>query len=475
MKNSSMPKYQIVGVSSYRSDSEGGSMEIGNPVIGATAWQVLYPDAAGDLSQDAGFIRDLSTGITSFSGTGTLDGSTLSQFQGDSTIIFLGAPLPFEGNYSSTTNGDFTSSSINAHLDVSSFASQPPGTFFAEQSAITISDSNTGDSASAYTLKLPGVFGGELSSGHNIELSSGLNGNANFSSTGTDMEWRVRITDNSTFDNRLLFSDLAPLEWQWAGDTIWKMPTVQGTAGDTMVLDTDGETLIWGAGGAPTLGLSEIGFGDATTGALTSSNNFAYREESTLGNETANIVITNPLGGSILMGSFGISSTDVILSRGVRDFIIQKETAGGSTVGRDIILQGGPGDGTDFAGGNTVIRGGASTGTGNGGDVLLQTALPSSTGNTQNTLSTWISINGADGTVFLGDYDNVGNSTSFSVDDANQTFQFFGGLIKTNSSLPAYADDTAAGVGGLTAGDLYQTTGAGSAPLNVAGIVMAKQ
>jgi hypothetical protein len=42
-------------------------------------------------------------------------------------------------------------------------------------------------------------------------------------------------------------------------------------------------------------------------------------------------------------------------------------------------------------------------------------------------------------------------------------------------SLPAYDDDAAAGVGGLTAGQYYQTTGAGAAPLNAAGIVMIKQ
>lgn len=42
-------------------------------------------------------------------------------------------------------------------------------------------------------------------------------------------------------------------------------------------------------------------------------------------------------------------------------------------------------------------------------------------------------------------------------------------------SLSAFADDTAAGVGGLTTGRLYQTDGTGAAPLNVPGIVMIKQ
>lgn len=48
-------------------------------------------------------------------------------------------------------------------------------------------------------------------------------------------------------------------------------------------------------------------------------------------------------------------------------------------------------------------------------------------------------------------------------------------LGKITELLPAYADDAAAGVAGLTAGDVYQTDGTGAAPLNVAGIRMIKQ
>jgi hypothetical protein len=42
-------------------------------------------------------------------------------------------------------------------------------------------------------------------------------------------------------------------------------------------------------------------------------------------------------------------------------------------------------------------------------------------------------------------------------------------------NCPSYDDDTAAGVGGLLVGEVFQTTGAGGAPLNVAGILMIKQ
>ena len=58
----------------------------------------------------------------------------------------------------------------------------------------------------------------------------------------------------------------------------------------------------------------------------------------------------------------------------------------------------------------------------------------------------------------------------------NFTIQSIINLIGSATiTLPAYNDDVAAGVGGLTTGQLFQTTGAGAAPLNAAGIVMIKQ
>ena len=60
-----------------------------------------------------------------------------------------------------------------------------------------------------------------------------------------------------------------------------------------------------------------------------------------------------------------------------------------------------------------------------------------------------------------------GNNTKITIYDVNEQIKI--------SNLPAYDDDTAAGVGGLTAGMVYMTTGSGSAPLNAAGILMIKQ
>jgi hypothetical protein len=59
------------------------------------------------------------------------------------------------------------------------------------------------------------------------------------------------------------------------------------------------------------------------------------------------------------------------------------------------------------------------------------------------------------------------NSTGITIDDVNETILL--------GNLKSYDDDTAAGVGGLTAGMVYMTTGSGSAPLNAAGILMIKQ
>ena len=71
-----------------------------------------------------------------------------------------------------------------------------------------------------------------------------------------------------------------------------------------------------------------------------------------------------------------------------------------------------------------------------------------------------------DNTTFFGNKDG-GNNTRITIDDVNEQI--------TISNLSAYDDDTAAGVGGLTAGMVYMTTGSGSAPLNAAGILMIKQ
>lgn len=71
-------------------------------------------------------------------------------------------------------------------------------------------------------------------------------------------------------------------------------------------------------------------------------------------------------------------------------------------------------------------------------------------------------------TVFVRGY----LETNSTIQDSDITFVR---LDENNPPLPSFADDAAAGVGGLTAGKKYVTDGTGAAPLNVAGIIMVKQ
>lgn len=106
------------------------------------------------------------------------------------------------------------------------------------------------------------------------------------------------------------------------------------------------------------------------------------------------------------------------------------------------------------------------------GDGTESTAYASS----KNTFSLVSSLTGAGGhgisqsggSTSIGNVSGMsGNNTKITIDDVNEQI--------TISNLSAYDDDTAAGVGGLTAGMVYMTTGSGSAPLNAAGILMIKQ
>jgi len=72
----------------------------------------------------------------------------------------------------------------------------------------------------------------------------------------------------------------------------------------------------------------------------------------------------------------------------------------------------------------------------------------------------------------IGADDLGGNAASLNIKDTGIEIQT-SGRFNFNPSLPAYADDAAAGAGGLNSGDLYQTDGTGA--LTTAGIVMIKQ
>lgn len=69
------------------------------------------------------------------------------------------------------------------------------------------------------------------------------------------------------------------------------------------------------------------------------------------------------------------------------------------------------------------------------------------------------------------EFDN--GTTSASVVAIDDIGSGDAGILLTG--IPAYDDDTAAGVAGLVAGAVYQTTGLGAAPLDAAGILLIKQ
>jgi hypothetical protein len=103
---------------------------------------------------------------------------------------------------------------------------------------------------------------------------------------------------------------------------------------------------------------------------------------------------------------------------------------------------------------------------GNGTDKFLQSITPVTFSYVNIIGGIEYGIKQSAGVVTIGNT-NGGNYTKITVDDVNEHI--------TISNLPAYDDDTAAGVAGLTAGMVYMTTGSGSAPLNAAGILMIKQ
>lgn len=84
-----------------------------------------------------------------------------------------------------------------------------------------------------------------------------------------------------------------------------------------------------------------------------------------------------------------------------------------------------------------------------------------------------VSDTGSQRSVLIGDDVGVNNGTNIFVDDIAETITLTASHI--SAPLSAYADDADAGTNGVVTGELYQTDGTGSAPLNIAGIVMIKQ
>lgn len=91
--------------------------------------------------------------------------------------------------------------------------------------------------------------------------------------------------------------------------------------------------------------------------------------------------------------------------------------------------------------------------------------------------NTFLEVNTGTKSCSIGDRDNSNNGTVIIVDDINKKISLIGAVgYLINAIYPAYANDAAAGLGGLTTGDHYQTDGsdvtfAGGA----VGLVVVKQ
>jgi len=114
-------------------------------------------------------------------------------------------------------------------------------------------------------------------------------------------------------------------------------------------------------------------------------------------------------------------------------------------------------------------------GTDTGGIALTTTSLglltPKTIYNAQSNGNLEISCEGD--LIIMGD--NQNNQTRIDILSNQLQIDIASAGILNIIGLPAFDDDVAAGTGGLVAGNVYQTTGSASSPLDVAGILMIKQ
>lgn len=186
------------------------------------------------------------------------------------------------------------------------------------------------------------------------------------------------------------------------------------------------------------------------------SNN-DYKFQSVLGTDTFGYQISDNLLGFGITGSAS-TYTNVAGDLGLTGLLKQGDDI---KVGNTIQLS------TGETGDMQITAGGIDLSVYDGASYETQLNINSTEFSLTTSLSvTEYGISQSAGAVTVGNLSS-GNNTKITIDDVNEQI--------TISNLPAYDDDTAAGVGGLTVGMVYMTTGSGSAPLNAAGILMIKQ
>lgn len=97
----------------------------------------------------------------------------------------------------------------------------------------------------------------------------------------------------------------------------------------------------------------------------------------------------------------GVAYPDAFIRRPAAATLVFGDTDAASPVAQNLSVQNVADGTTDTAGANWTIAGSRGTGTGAGGNINLQVALPGATGTTQNALATMASINGTTGLLDL--------------------------------------------------------------------------
>jgi hypothetical protein len=128
----------------------------------------------------------------------------------------------------------------------------------------------------------------------------------------------------------------------------------------------------------------------------------------------------------------------------------------------------------------TQIASGITSGIGGGENNEASGTHSCVPGGLSNTASGNISLAAGRGATASFDNSMCFSCDSVATHSTTMANEFKIGLNATSGrmtidNLPAFADDTAAGVGGLTVGMMYQTNGSGAPPLNSPGIIMIKQ
>ena len=357
-----------------------------------------------------------------------------------SPITFTGSgldDLTLTGKFSGTLPTTYTVTIDGVNVDIISIESSTiSGGTFAVGNTITnglggIATVNSvvevlKNASTLYTYLGVTITTGTFGNGDTIDNGSGVTGTGSYEQTDTFTE-----TDGTT--------------------TVSNVPTKDG------ISTLNGITLIFNTSTGHTLSDSWTWtYSTVNQNVLDFSNN-DYKFQSTLGTDTFGYQITDNLFGFGIAGSVN-TYTNVAGDFGFSGF----SYIGDTTVNFSNTIFYSDGHLSSLELGKNRSRFGAG-----GGGLAFDISSNDDNFQVVGTNSgIKYGISQSSGAVTLGDIDG-GNNTKITIDDVNEQI--------TISNLPSYDDDTAAGTAGLTAGMVYMTTGSGSAPLNVAGILMIKQ